>query len=121
MTDHVSARFPTRVVADMVCTELRKFVRGISCRVSFEDNLSDSDRRRGVGSWAIVFEAAFTPGSTDTSRMFSAVDFAMRLVLADELAKVSPQHPLLQTWYLNKENRENVGKYDFSDIARGRL
>jgi len=113
---HVSTRFPSRAIADLVCAKLQEIVRGAKCYVSLEDNLSENDIKRGVGKWAIVFEV---PKDTITclisSRMYSAVDFALQLALADELQKSDPNNCLLQIWHLNQNNRPNCVKFDFTD------
>lgn len=117
---HVVHRFPSRQVADMVLTTLKTVVIGAHCSVSLEDDLSESDVKRGVGKWAIIFELSsdVLVVSTTRERMSDAVNYALTLTLAEELNKVNPRNCLLTTWHLNPANRPNVAKYNFTNSYR---
>ena len=113
---HVVHRFPSRQVADMVLATLQTVVTGAHCSVSLEDDLSESDIKRGVGKWAIIFQLPndVLVVSTTRERMSDAVNYALTLTLAEELNKVNPRNCLLTTWHLNPDNRHKVAKYDFN-------
>jgi hypothetical protein len=114
---HVVNRFPSRQVADMVLAKLKTVVIGAHCSVSLEDDLSESDVKRGVGKWAIIFEFTSDIVIVSTTRwlMSNAVDYALQLALAEELQKLKPTHCLLDVWHLNPNNQPNRAKYNFTD------
>jgi hypothetical protein len=113
---HVVHRFPSRQVANLVLATLRTVVIGADCSVSLEDDLSESDIKRGVGKWAIIFELQdnYVNDYLTGMKMSNAVNYALTLALADELHKVNPSNCLLTTWHLKQENRPNTRKYDFT-------
>ncbi len=118
MSRRVSHRFPTAEIANKVCAKLKQIVKGAECSVSLEmDDMTESDIKRGVGKWAIVFEFFHRkiPLYPSIEMMSTAVNAALTLALADELAEANPNNPLLQIWHINKENRPAIGKYDFSE------
>lgn len=117
MKRHVVHRFLNKQAADTVLVKLKRIVRGADCSVSLEDDLSESDVKRGVGKWAIIFEMSddtIVLYST-TQRMSDAVNYALTLALADALYETNPKHCLLTTWHLNPDNRQNIATMDFSD------
>ncbi len=108
-------RFPQKQSADVVCEKLKQIIRGANVSVQLKE-ISDEEKRRGVGRWAICFECKKSTDYIIIKRMSDACSAALQLALADELAKLNPNHHLLTTWHLDQNNRTNYHKYDFSDM-----
>jgi len=103
-------RFARKEAANIVADAMRPLT---NVRISVKhDPVSESDRKKGVGDWAVVFdnEVEYVPCDRNY-RMSQCANFALALALADALRKTDPLHPLLSTWHLVPENRNLLMKY----------
>lgn len=72
---------------------------------------AESDSNRGVGDWCVNADSSVSD-TFDSHRMSRCSDMALILALADALREIDPNHPLVQDWFMQPENRGKLARYD---------
>lgn len=75
------------------------------------DKCDENDSKRGVGDHGIVMYNVGDSWLEESHRAAKACADALTLVLADKIKQLCHDHPLIQSWWLKEENRDNLYKY----------
>lgn len=105
-------RFPSKEAAELVVEKMQPLTDAKLAII--HDPVSESERERGVGDYVIVcwsHRRGQRLRCDDSYRMSRCADMSLSLALADALAESNPDHPLLQVWHLQKDNRGKLSRY----------
>ena len=111
MNQRVISNVDNHLTATKIVEMMKFLAPSVSFGVEKSTAMSEHDRKRGVGEWQIYYEHESACSFAGTTQMDSCFNMAYQLVLADALAEAFPEHRLVQTWYLRKENRNALQKY----------